>query len=131
MSANACTGVLSKAKWSPSAAFSHRMVVMQTNNPKDPACIKDLLRDSSFSSMIRKAQALLKIEQALVDILPGDVGRHCRVMNHNCDALVIATDSGSLATSLRFREDELLNEIQRHTQFHSINSIQVCVRPKR
>ena len=104
---------------------------MKTNNPKDPAPIKDLLQKSSFASIIRKAQLLLKIEQFMPDILPEGFDQYCRVMNLKEETLVIEVHNSAMATQLRYREDILINKMRAFAELQSVSRIQFLVRPAR
>lgn len=103
---------------------------MQTNNPKDPASIHTLMQQSSFASIVRKAQLLLKIEQFMPDILPEGFAEHCRVMNLKEGTLVMKVTNSAIATQLRYREDRLINKMQAFPELQSILRIQFLVRPQ-
>jgi len=108
---------------------------MKTEYPKDPSPIKELLNQSSFASIVQKAQLLLKIEQILSGILPEDFREHCRVMNLKEETLgektlVIEVDNSAIATRLRYQENELINQMRDYAELKLVKRIQFHIRPR-
>ncbi len=108
-------------------AFSHRLMPMQTE--KDPAPINTLLGESSFASIIQKARLLLKIEQILRSNLPENFATHCHVLTFKDNTLILQVDNSSLATRLRYQEDELIDLLKMQTELPAISRIQIRTRP--
>ncbi len=106
---------------------------MQTNNgsesPSDPTLINDLLRQSSFASIVQKAQRLHKIDQILPALLPGGFAPHCHVMNLREETLVIKVDNSAIATRLRYLESKIIDQMQPFPELQSVSRIQLHVRP--
>jgi len=92
---------------------------MQTENPTDPKSIQQLMGESTFGGIIRKAQILDKIDRALFDLLNPEIQNSVRVLNLKESRLILTSSNSAIATRIRYQEEELMRQSQ-HTRTFSI-----------
>lgn len=62
--------------------------------------------------MLARARKLSRLEQAVLQCLPAELGAHCKVLNLKSEILVLATPSPAWAGRLRFAVPEMLKQLQ-------------------
>jgi len=95
-------------------------------NESEPKPVKVIMGHTSLKSIIQKAFSLLEIEQKIDSLLP-EYHQRLQVLNIKKGCLILASCSSALATQLRFREEELLAQLN----VPSIWRIQCLVKPSR
>lgn len=93
-----------------------RTIMMQEKDKyklNDPIPVQKVLNaQNTLKSLLNKANTLRTIEQQLQKLLPKEISAHCQVMNLTNNTLVLGVDSAAWATTLRFIEKELLNQLR-------------------
>ncbi len=62
--------------------------------------------------LLKRARSLQRLEQAVLRLLPGDLGAHCSVMNLKRETLILGARSSAWAARLRFAAPELIKQLQ-------------------
>jgi len=62
--------------------------------------------------MLERARKLSRLEQAVLECLPPELGQHCKVLNLKNEVLVLATPSPAWAARLRFAVPDMLKQLQ-------------------
>lgn len=102
---------------------------MQTENPKDPRSIQELMGENTLGNIIKKAQILDKINRALYDLLTPEIRETTQVLNLKDNCLVLASSNSAIATRVRYQEEELIRAINRLDGVPEILRIDCVVRP--
>ena len=102
---------------------------MQTENPKDPKPIQELMNGTTLGAIIKKAQILDKIEHCLSDWFNKEVRDAVHVVNLKEHCLILASNNSAIATRLRYQEEDLLIKLSRITDLPEITRIECIVRP--
>lgn len=61
--------------------------------------------------ILERARKLARLEQAVLQLLPAELGGHCKVLNLKNETLVLATPSPAWAGRLRFAAPDLLKQL--------------------
>lgn len=75
--------------------------------------------------LLKRARSLQRLEQAVLRLLPEDLGAHCSVMNLKREILILAVRSSAWAARLRFAAPELVKQLQCQL---SLNVVAIDVR---
>ncbi len=79
--------------------------------------------------ILERARKLARFEQAVLRLLPADLGAHCRVLNLKNEILVLATTSPAWAGRLRFAAPELMKQLK--CQHHmEIRQVELKIQPE-
>ena len=62
--------------------------------------------------MLERARKLARLERAVLQCLPAELGAHCNVVNLKNEILVLATPSPAWAGRLRFAVPDLLKQLK-------------------
>jgi hypothetical protein len=62
--------------------------------------------------MLERARKLSRLERAVLQCLPAELGGHCKVLNLKNEILVLATPSSAWAARLRFAVPDLLKQLK-------------------
>ncbi len=95
---------------------------------KTAASCSHILEQASLP-ILERARKLARFEQAVLGLLPADLGAHCRVLNLKNEILVLATTTPAWAGRLRFAVPELLKQLK--CQHHmEIRRVELKIRPE-
>ena len=62
--------------------------------------------------ILKRAGKLVRLEQAVLQLLPADLSVHCKVVNLKQEILVLATTTPAWAGRLRFAAPDLLKQLK-------------------
>jgi hypothetical protein len=79
--------------------------------------------------ILERARKLSRLEQAVLQLLPAELGEHCKVLNLKNETLVLATSSPAWAGRLRFAAPDLLRRLKRQLSL-DIRAIDLRVQPE-
>lgn len=88
-----------------------------------------LTTSNTLNTLVNKASALNKLNQALLEKLDPALSPHCRVTNLRDGILILTTPSPAWGYKLRFAEMELLSTLRKEPEWCGLKSIQSRVRP--
>jgi len=95
-----------------------------TKPPKKILTVDQLLkRNSELRNTLDQSQQLLRIEQWVHQVLPSAV----RVARFDAGTLHLICPDAALATQVRYRQQELIQQLQQH--LGSLHQLQISVRP--
>ena len=78
---------------------------------KTAASCSHILKQAALP-ILERARKLARFEQAVLRLLPADLGAHCKVLNLKNEILVLATTTPAWAGRLRFAAPELLKQLK-------------------
>ena len=88
-----------------------------------------LILEKAALPILERARKLARFEQAVLRLLPADLGAHCRVLNLKNETLVLSTTTPAWAGRLRFAVPELLTQLKR--QHHmEIRQVELKIHPE-
>lgn len=88
------------------------------------------LLDQAQLPMLERARKLSRLERAVLQLLPAELGAHCKVLNLKNEILVLATPSPAWAARLRFSVPELITQIKRQLSL-DVRRIDLKIQPER
>ena len=95
---------------------------------KTAASCSHILKQAALP-ILERARKLARFEQAVLRLLPADLGAHCRVLNLKNEILVLATTTPAWAVRLRFAAPELLKQLK--CQHHmEIRRVELKIHPE-
>ena len=88
-----------------------------------------LILEKAALPILERARKLARFEQAVLRLLPADLGAHCRVLNLKNETLVLSTTTPAWAGRLRFAVPELLTQLK--CQHHmEIRQVELKIHPE-
>lgn len=96
---------------------------------RSPAPLSDLLTatGSTLKTLVERAGALHRLQQAVNKRLPEDLRAHCRVANVRDQTLILQADTSTWATRLRCLIPELLAGIKSQSGMTTLRDIRIKV----
>ena len=92
------------------------------------ACSCSQLLEQAKLPTLERARKLSRLEQAVLQLLPAELGAHCKVLNLRNETLVLAAPSPAWAARLRFKAPDLLRQLK--SQFClDIHALDLRVQP--
>lgn len=82
---------------------------------------------STLGKVIQKAKWLLALDAVVQTLLPEQFAPYCKVMNVKQDILVLGISSAAVAMRVRMLSTDLVFELQKAIDDHSIREIQYKV----
>ncbi len=79
--------------------------------------------------ILQRAGKLVRLEQAVLQLLPADLGAHCKVVNLKQEILILATTSPAWAGRLRFATTDLIRQLKHQHQLE-VRRIEVKIYPE-
>lgn len=86
---------------------------------------------SKLRELMAKAQVHQSAEQTVMEALPKELAPGTRFVSCQEGELVLATDTASKATRLRFRQHEIMEALREHELFRFVWKLRVKVSPAR
>lgn len=79
--------------------------------------------------ILKRAGKLVRLEQAVLQLLPVDLSAHCQVVNLKQNILVLATTTPAWAGRLRFAAADLIKQLK-HLHHLEVHRIELKIYPK-
>lgn len=86
--------------------------------------------DTDTSKLLRRAQALGKLDALVQSALPHNLQYRCRIANIRNKQLIILAESAAWATLLRYEQANILSHLQSHADYAFVQSVVVKVAPQ-
>lgn len=98
---------------------------------KSPKTITELLDkgENDLSKLMRRAQALNRLNETINGMLPPNLQGRCSVANLRNKQLIIHAESATWATLLRYEQGNILAQLHNDSKYHVIESIKVKIAP--
>jgi hypothetical protein len=93
------------------------------------ACSCSQLLERAKLPILERAHKLSLLEQAVLQLLPAELGTHCKVLNLKNETLVLATPSPAWAGRLRFAAPDLLKRLKYQLSL-DIRTLDLRVQPE-
>lgn len=95
---------------------------------KTAASCSQILQQADLP-ILERARKLSRLQQAVIGLLPADLGAHCKVLNLKNEILVVATSSPAWAARLRFIAPELLKQLRCQYSLE-VRRVEVKIQPE-
>ncbi len=89
-----------------------------------------LVQTSSLKQLVNKVSYLSKLQGYLDLYLSTAIRENCAVASFQDGTLTILVNNAHWATRLRYQQNKLKQQLQKHKEFYSINKITIKVSPK-
>jgi hypothetical protein len=93
------------------------------------ACSCSQLLEQAKLPILERARQLSRLDQAVLQLLPAELGQHCKVLNLRNKTLILATPSPAWAGRLRFAVPDLLKQLKRQLSL-DMRAIELRVQPE-
>jgi hypothetical protein len=96
---------------------------------QETACSCSQLLEQAKLPILERARKLSRLDQAVLQLLPAELGQHCKVLNLRNETLILATPSPAWAGRLRFAAPDLLMQLKCQLSL-DIRAIDLKVQPE-
>jgi hypothetical protein len=96
---------------------------------KKTVCSCSQLLAQARLPVLERARKLSRLERIVLQCLPPELGRHCKVLNVKNETLIVATPSSARAARLRFAVPDLLQHIKQQLALN-IHAVDVRIQPE-
>ena len=96
---------------------------------QETACSCSQLLEQAKLPILERARKLSRLDQAVLQLLPAELGQHCKVLNLRNETLILATPSPAWAGRLRFAAPDLLTQLKCQLSL-DIRAIDLKVQPE-
>ncbi|NWO05635.1 MAG: DUF721 domain-containing protein [Alteromonadaceae bacterium] len=104
---------------------------MHEKNRQQPVFSDQGNTTAKLRELMARAQVHQSAEQTVMEALPEELAPGTRFVSCQDGELVLATDTASKATRLRFRQHEIMEALREHELFRFVWKLRVKVSPAR
>lgn len=83
--------------------------------------------NSSLSKICAHASAIEKLSILLMQFIPDEMKKHCRVGNFDNGCLIIVVDDSTWASQLRFMLPEIRDNLRLKAKLYHLSSIKITI----
>ncbi|WP_261816654.1 DUF721 domain-containing protein [Vibrio gallicus] len=94
-----------------------------------PTLTEDIISKSKLSDIQKHAAQLHRLNKTVIELLPKDIQRYCRVANCRGGQLIVEVANASIKMKLNYDRLHLLSQLRKQG-FASLINIEINVRPE-
>lgn len=79
--------------------------------------------------ILRRSTQIAKLNRAFTELLPESIRPHARLINYQCQTLIISCESSVWATRIRYLESILISQFKEDAFLKSMKFIKVKIQP--
>jgi len=110
--------------------YRHFRAQLYNVSAKKPQSIANLLSKSTFQQLLRRTNAIERLNSLLKQVVSSPLKEHCQAVGVAAGKLLIQTDSPVWASRLRYQQQGILALLKKNDELSFLTGLSIQVRPE-